>query len=800
MRKPSPLPARQMTAAFNCPKIPWASSAEIPLSVKNGRNPYQARAMQALDLSLSIDVAGYNIYVCGEPNSGRTHTVFSYLKNRASKKAIPDDLIYARNFNDADAPVLLALPAGAGKKFKNLIRELITHIRLDLDKKLSGNIYARQRTELQTRYQSRRNDLLHKMETIASSKGFTVEMDENDAVILSAQNEAKSRYKNQSELKKSGENLSRSLSGYLRELRKAEALLQESEHSLDKSAMAQTLDILFPSYENKILKIRSDAKIKNYLEDLKKDILANTANFLADYAQENPQGSQNDDNEAGFFKRYDINLFVDNSDLTGAPIIVEDHPNAVNLLGCMERESEMGALVTDFTLIRSGSLHRANGGFLIIHADDLLQHPLAWDGLLRALRANTAKIIDEGEILDSPLRTRGLWPEPVKLNLKVILIGDDDLYELLLEREEQFEKLFRVKAHLMPEIERNSTNIRTYLTSLAQIAKNDQLLPFDNGALAWLVNLGSHLCQDQRKLSLKFPLLREYMVEASAFARAEGNPCVTAAILETASTRRAHRANLVEEFYHEDYERQIMKVKTSGKAIGQVNGLAVSWTGNYEFGLPHRISCAVGVGHDGIIDLEREADLGGPIHTKAIMILKTYLTSLFASKRPLVLSATIHFEQNYGEIEGDSASGAELVALLSALAQAPVRLDLAFTGAVSHSGEIMAVGGVTPKIEGFYKICKAAGLTGTQGVIIPADNIANLMLSPQIIASAEKGEFSIYPVRHIEEALYLLTDFAPGKRRKDGSFTRKSLFDLVDRRLELLGVFAQNAFKHPRKE
>ena len=323
--------------------------------------------------------------------------------------------------------------------------------------------------------------------------------------------------------------------------------------------------------------------------------------------------------------------------------------------------------------------------------------------------------------------------------------------------------------------------------------------PFDRTALAWLIDLGSHLCEDQRRLSLRFPLLREIMIEAAALARLRGASMVDAAVLEEAYAARTYRANLVEEAFMEDYDREMIKVRTSGSAVGQVNGLSVTWHGDFEFGLPHRISCSVGVGHEGIMDLEREAELGGPIHTKAMMILKSYLTDQFARKKPLVLSASLYFDQSYAGIEGDSASGAELAALLSALAEVPVRLDLAFTGAVNHTGQILAVGGVTSKIEGFYKVCARHGLTGTQGVIIPHDNADHLMLAPDVLAAVDQGRFAIYTVRSIEEALTLLTGLPVGRRLKNGGFTRNSLYDKVDRRLEQLGDYAQNAFRRPRR-
>lgn len=807
MKKIHPVPLHRLHASSEKINFPWPTTHHMPERSKKGRDPFQKRAMEALDLALQINKKGYNIYLCGDPSLGRLSILLSYLKPVAAKKNIPDDLLYYRNFSNPDFPGLLTTPGGSGKKFCSLVSAFIENLKNEMEKLLNEDNFSSQFSLLQSRYHANRQILIEKMEKAAANKGFKLEIEENGGLILNpldATPDSSSSYGNTQansfENSNLRENLSKELSDLLRKLRSYETSLQEEEKKIHDSAMTQVMNNLMPHLEQKIFKICKSPAIISYLEDLKKDILKNASFFLptdfssADVIPHSPT-TQND-----FFKRYNLNLFVDNSAIKGAPIVIEDHPTVLNLFGCMERESDMGTLVPDFTLIRSGSLHRANGGYLIINIQDILRFPAAWDGLLRSLRTNSIKMSEDSEFPESPMRPKGLRPDPVALNLKIILIGDDDLYELLLEQEESFGKLFRIKAHLSEDVERTRQNVQAYLFQLAKIARDENLLPFDQGALAWLVNLGSHLCEDQRRLSLKFPVALEHMTEASALAMNSGKSQVDSQTLELAWNNRAKRENLLEDVCHDDYNRQLIKVKTKGNAVGEVNGLAVTWSGKYEFGLPHRISCAVGVGHDGIIDLEREAELGGPIHTKAVMILKSYLTNVFARKKPLVFTASIHFEQNYSEVEGDSASGAELIALLSALADIPVRLDLAFTGAVSHSGEILAVGGVTHKIEGFFRLCKSRGLTGSQGVIIPTDNIDHLMLSQEIIKSVEEGRFVIYPVRHIEEAVLLLTGLKAGTRRKDNSFTRGSLFDIIDRRLENLGAYAQCAFKRQRKE
>lgn len=801
MSAPAPLATQRLHATYDPSRIPWEDSRAINYSrlLKKGKSPFQPRAMQALDLALQIREAGYNVYVAGPPDLGRSYMTLSYLRPRAALLPSSPDLLYVRNFADPDSPLLLKLPAGKGKIFKESIVAFLRNINQELARRMDTMSYVRKRAVLADRFQALRLKLLRKMKNMAEDRGFVLEVDEEGGMALAP---ARTEAANAGEpagapalQEPKGDGLAQSMATLMHRLSKAEESFHEDEKVMERQAVQDVLGSLYRPLRQKLLKVCGE-EVGPYLDSLINDMLENAEAFLSDETRASVDAMSS----GNFFRRYEINLFVDNSGMAGAPVIVEDNPTPVNLLGCMERESEMGALVTDFTLIRSGSLQRANGGFLILHIADLLQHPMAFEGLLRALRSAQARIEDSQEAADGTMRTKSLRPQPLDLDLKVILIGDDEIYETLLYNDDRFAKLFRIKAQMTDLCERSQANIKVYLAQLAVIIAEASLTHFDRTALAWLVDLGSHLGEDQKKLSLRFPVLRELMIEGDALARMRGQSMVTGEIMEDAYSARAYRVNLVEDEYMEDYDREMIKLRTNGSAIGQVNGLSVTMVGDFEFGLPHRISCTVGVGHDGIIDLEREAELGGPIHTKAMMILKSYLTDLFARKKPLVLSASLHFEQSYAGIEGDSASGAELAALLSALAEVPMRLELAFTGAVGQSGQIMAVGGVSRKIEGFYKVCSRQGLTGSQGVIIPYDNVDHLMLSNDILESAAQGKFAIYPVKRIEEALFLLSGIPAGKRLKNGGFTRGSLYDLADRRLVRLGCYAQGSFRKPRNE
>ncbi len=806
------LPPHKLCVSTDTKHIPWDDSSKIPHPPTRSsmKHMLQPRALKALELALQINKDGYNVYLSGGSHLGRSYIVRQFLAPHAQKAKTPPDLVYLNNFNDVDKPVLVSLPAGHGRKLKKSLHDVMTKIRKELPRRFEADFFLTRRAKIVDVFQEEKSILLKEMDKIAKRKGFHLDMDDSGGLTLYPLVKGKRLSEEEFEglesdvrqnFKRKADTLLHTMSGLMRRLSRAEQGFREQERELEQDVAKKALTEILAPAEKQCLKQYPCKALEEYFKQLWENILDNVENFMTK-DQSSPQAiplagmgdlSMNPQMHETDPSRYDVNIFVDNTNTKGAPVILEDNPTASNLLGCIERESEMGTLITDFKLIKSGSLHKANGGYLLIRVEDVLQHFHAWEGLLRALRTGLARIEDIGEGHDSAIRTKGIEPEPINLDVKIILIGSDGFYETLLNSDERFGKLFRIKAHLSEQTERNTSTIKSYLYRIKRIIEDDNLLTFDKSGLGWVVGHGSRLVEDQRKLSLKFPLLREIMIEASTLATKNKLDMVNHETLEAALVDKIYRANLVEEIFMEEYDREFIKVRTSGNAIGQVNGLSVSFHGDFEFGLPHQISCTVGVGHGGIIDLEREAELGGPIHTKAMMILKSYLVSLFARRRPIVLTGSLYFEQSYAGIEGDSASGAELVALLSAIAEVPVRLDLAFTGAVSQSGQIMAVGGVTRKIEGFFEVCARHRLTGTQGVILPYDNVEHLMLAPHILDAVNEKKFAIYPVKHIDEALELLMGMPVGKRRKNDTFTTGTLYDLVDRRLKLLGDYAEES-------
>ena len=774
--------------------LPFADSRDIP-DDPGALARTQPRAMAALDLALAIGGREYNVYLAGEPAMGRTHFARAFLDPAAKAGATPPDWLYVHNFDDPDRPKVVSLPAGEGRGFKTALAKAVTDMREEIPARFEREAYLAQKQTLMRGYNADRETMLDEMEERAKTEGYNLLVDDQGAFTLYPLLEGKvvsdeEFERLEPELKKSlkakGDLLLEEMSSALRKLSKEERGYRDREKDLERDAAGEVCDAALAPFAD--LRAASPA-IDQFLTAMRADILDNIDAFMpqAQPAPPSPHGDLNLPED--IFYRYEANLFVDNGQLSGAPVVAEDHPTYFNLMGCIERESEMGALYTDFTLIKSGSLHRANGGFLIIRVDDLAANPGAWESLLRALRSGQARVEDPAEGGEH-VRTRTIEPEPIPLDLKIVLVGPDEAYEALLYSDERFGKLFKLKAHLQENMARTPDNVGLYLTLAGQAIRQANLLPFDRAALAALVDYASVLAEDQTRLSLKIPFARELMIEADALARRQGAGAVTAAHLALARKAREFRVNLYEEEYLEEYDREMIKVATSGEAVGKANGLSVRMFGDYAFGLPHQISCTVGVGHGGILDLEREAELGGPIHTKGMMILKSYLVSRFAQDKGLVMTGSLCFEQNYAGVEGDSASGAELAALLSALAEAPIRLRYAMTGAVSQSGEIMAVGGVNEKIRGFFAVCRRRGLSGDQGVLLPADNVVNLMLDDEVIEAVAQGRFHIHPVATVEEAMEILTGLPAGVRGPDGTFPEGSLYARVDARLARLAQLA----------
>ncbi len=763
----------------------------------------QQRAFEAMELALIIQRPGYNVYLCGGKGLGRTRFIQDFLMPRASSMATPRDWVYVNNFQDPDQPMAIDLPPGAGRRFRQDMADAVKNIRETIPSGFEQDFYVRRHRDLLKEYNEARETLLSHMEHKAHKNGFSMSVDEKGSLNLSPLVEGKVLTPEDFErlnpelkisLMQQSNRIMEALLGFSRQISRKEQDLRENERRLDREVAAGKVDLCLKKLKKEYASL---PRITDYLDQLKEDVLNNLEQFKP--REQGSEGEFSQGAQENFFSRYTVNIFVDRSDQEGAPVIIEDNPSYFNLLGCIERQSEMGTYYTDFTLIKAGSLHRANGGFLVIRSEDILSQPQAWEGLLRCLRSSMAELDDPIDQYD-PVRTRTIRPEPVDLHIKIILVGTDEVYEALLEADERFSKQFKIKAHMQDSIARTEEAIYDQSLILARIAHMNSLSEFTRQAVAALIDYSSRLAGDQEKLSLKFSSLAELMIEADAFSRMSKAGRVDADSVRRALVARKHRLDLYEDEFMSEYQREAIKVSTRGYAVGRANGLSVSMFGDFVLALPHQISCTTGVGHGGIMDLEREAELGGPIHTKGMMIIKGYLQNLFAQDKPLVLSGSLCFEQSYAHIDGDSASGAELAALLSALSQVPINLAFAFTGAISQSGAVMAVSEVTRKIEGYFEVCRRKGLTGEQGVIIPRDNLPHLMLGQEVIRAVREKMFHIHAVEKIEEAMEILTRVKAGRKLAKGGFSPGSIYDRVNARLRRLAHLAEKQVRTSRKK
>jgi len=581
-------------------------------------------------------------------------------------------------------------------------------------------------------------------------------------------------------LKQKSDELHKKMKEAVRKIREQESELKKSRDKLKKDTaffiVSQHMEPYFEKYAD-------EKEVIEYLKSAQEDIIENIDDFIKKPEPSPGQIPIPSITKESLHRRYDVNVMVDNSELKGAPVIIESNPAYPNLFGTIERQAMLGALFTDFTMIKPGSLHKANGGYLIMKALDLLRWYISWEALKRALRDKEIKIEDLGELYGI-FSTRTIKPEPIPLNIKIVLTGDPFLFELLHLFDDRFPKLFKVKAHMDDSLDRKEDILIKFAQMVARFCRENRIRHVDRTGVARLVEYSMEQTEDQEKISLELGDIKDLLIEANYYADLEDARFINGEHVEKAIQKRIYRANLIEEKIKELIEKDIFWVETDGEKIGQVNGLSILMTGDHEFGRPNRITATVSVGREGVIAIERESRLSGKIHTKGVMILSSFIRERFAHNKPLSLTATLCFEQSYGLIEGDSASSAELFALLSALADVPIYQGIAVTGSVSQKGEIQPVGGVTKKIEAFYDICKRKGLNGKQGVIIPKKNIKHLMLKKELVDSVKEGKFHIWPISKVEEGIEILTGMKAGELQPDGTYPEGTLFRKVDDRLK----------------
>ena len=757
----------------------------------------QERAVNALTFGLNIDAEGFHVFVVGQPGTGRTTAVQTYLENFARTQPVPDDLAYVYNFQDPQRPRALFLPSGEGEKLKRAMADFVETVFRELPKAFEDERFQESRQKVMQQFDRERQDRIARLSEEAAQHQFALEFLPQGIYYVPLKNgkpisdddfQALSEEEKKA-LNERREALQTRLGQAMREFRMLERQLQEALKALDRSHAKAVLDV----WLTPMLELFADhAAVIQYLHEVHEDMLDELPLLLTKPGgdREVPrlrQSSGRDELE----RRYRVNVIVDHRDTKGAPVIVERNPTFPNLIGRIEREVIFGALVTDYTLLRAGSLLKANGGFLIIPVEELLKAPFAWDGLKRALRTMRVVIEDVGEQYGL-LAAKALRPESVPLKLKVILIGSPLHYYLLFQYDPEIRELFKVKAEFATTMPRTEANERAYASFFRTLSEKEHLRPLTAEAMAKLVEHGARLAGEQGKLATRFAELADVVREAHFYAGQAANDKdgdgaaggeITAEHIQKSLQERFYRSSLLKERIEELYGAGVLLVQTEGKALGTVNGLAVLSIGDLTFGVPKRITVTVSAGREGIIDIERESRLGGNIHTKGVLILSGFMRERYGQEAPFPLAAQIVFEQSYDGVDGDSASSAELYALLSALSGLPLRQDLAVTGSVNQKGEIQAIGGVNEKIEGFFDICQQKGLSGTQGVIIPETNVNNLMLREDVVAHIEKGMFHVYAVRTVDEGLELLTGLPAGEADAHGMYPEDSVHGRVVQKL-----------------
>ncbi|HPV85447.1 MAG TPA: AAA family ATPase [Sedimentibacter sp.] len=767
----------------------------------------QDRAVKSMEFGLSMEASGYNIFVLGPQGTGKTTYSQTVVSKAASKRKVPDDWCYINNFSEWDKPLAISLPAGQGKVFQKDMEKLITNLVVYIPKAFESSNFQQQKDDIIQKTNKQMTEILRDIDKIARNAGFGIQQAANRILLIPL---VENRQITQEEFSRLTEEerekidekrnqTAKEIDDRIRDGQMVQRLAEEKAIEIQKQTAKEAAE---PFIEQLKEKYKNFPEIADYLDKVLKDAAENHVIFssVRHSLNENIITKLQDDSDSldgeeknifekaasardskDPFTRYKVNLFINNENTKGAPVITESSPYYYNLFGKIEYKSHMMTTMTDFTMIKPGAIHKANGGYLILQAKDLLQDPFAWGALKKALKYKEAVVENIGE-QSRYVPTVTLKPQPIPLNVKVILIGSFFYYQFLAA-DEDFRKLFKVNVDFDVEMDRTRENIRNYVSFIASMCENENLKHFNCEGLAKVVEYGSRLADNQNKLSTRFNIVSEIVYEASALAEADNSEYVEGKHVNQAIKNKKYRSNRIEEKMQEQIVNKKVLIDTEGAVVGQVNGLSVMGVSGYAFGLPSRITARTYAGREGIINIERETDMSGNIHSKGVLTLNGYLGGKFAQEKPLGLTAQVTFEQLYGGVEGDSASSAELYAILSSLSDVPIKQNLAVTGSVNQMGEIQPIGGVNEKIEGFFDICSLNGLTGDQGVIIPVSNIDNLMLKDEVIEAVKNNLFHIYAVTKIEEGIELLTGVKAGEKDIYGDYEKDSIFYLANNKI-----------------
>ncbi|EFK09303.1 putative ATP-dependent protease [delta proteobacterium NaphS2] len=793
-------------------KLRWRlDPATLPFKSTDDLEPLdeivgQKRAVEAFRFGLGIESHGYNVFVTGLAGTGRMSTVRKLLEEMSRNERVPDDLCYINNFKNTEAPILLRLKGGEGAAFKKDIHDFVELLKKQIPMLFESQEYINTKKELMAAYEARGKSFFKNLDEKVKEEGFTlvdvqvgqikrpevmplvdgnpIHIDQVEAMV------EKGRFPKDEfeQMKEKHGKLRERVEQIFIELRDLQKEVQEKIEEMDRlTFLNNASDMAKPLTEK-----YDHPKIQAYLKAMLEDMGENLQIFNPQQQQAQvpglmiPMASEGDR-----FQPYQINLLVDNSEQKSSPVIVEDYPTYRNIFGSIERiVDRAGVWRTDFSKIKAGSLLKAQGGYLVINLMDAIVEPGVWQALKRALKSEKLEIQTYDPFY--LFTTSGLKPEPIDLDIKVVVVADAYLYHLLLFYDPDMSKVFKVRADFDTAMDKNEESIVQISRFIKMKGDEEKLKPFDRTAVAVLVEQAVRMTGRQEKISTSFPQLTDYLREASYLADQEKEKIVRDHHVEKVLESRKFRSGMVEEHIQEMIDRGTLMIDVAGEAVGQVNGLAVYSMGDYAFGKPSRITCSTAMGRAGIINIEREADLSGSTHNKGVLILGGYLRKKYAQDKPLTMSASIAFEQSYGGVDGDSASSTEIYALLSSLSEVPIKQYIAVTGSVNQNGQVQAIGGVNEKIEGFFDCCRKKGADKSQGVMIPESNVKDLMLRQDVVNAVKDGKFHIYPVSTIDEGIEILTGKKAGKRKADGTYTKGSINQLVDDKLKSLAEGLKN--------
>ena len=780
MSSAAELAAADLNRVCDTSRFAFKTTAELPLTEQIIGQP---RGTRAIEFGIGIKSPGFNIYVLGPTGTGRTTTIERFLRDKAAAEPVPGDWVYVQNFQDPRRPRAITLPAGMGAQFRDDMAELISALQREIPRAFQTEEYGDARGQVTERLETDRNRALQALHQQASQSNFAIVRTPDGLVVAPLVDGEPMRMEAYQALgEEERQHLDAARRGIERNLEETLKAVAELEHrarremvALDQRIAASVVDQYLEGMRGKY---GGEEEALLHLDLVRQDVIDNVADFRSDLKQASDDKPGDDP-----LRRYDVNLIVDHSASTGAPVLVESNPTHHTLVGRIEYEMRFGMPLTSFGNIKAGSLHRANGGYLVIRASDVLASPHAWRALKRALNDQLVRIEEPAA---ESLATKTLDPEPIPLELKIILMGSPALYYSLYALEEDFGKLFKVRADFDVQMDRTTENEDKFASFIAARCHEEGLCHFDREAVGKMIEYGSRLAGSQSRLVTRFGVVADVVREAAFRAQQGGRSTVEADDVRAAIDERTYRANLFQEHLHRQVTEKRLFIDTTGTAIGQVNGLTIIELGDYAFAQPCRITAQTHMGRAGLVSIEREVRLAGPLHNRGVLTLAGYLGGTYAQRHPLSLSASITMEQNYRGIDGDSASSAELYALLSSLARLPIKQAIAVTGSLNQWGAVQPIGGVTEKIEGFYNLCAADGLTGEQGVLIPAANRDDLTLRDDVVEAVSKGRFHVWAVTTIDEGLEILTGVPAGTRQADDSYPEGTVHHRVQERLHQL--------------